>query len=163
MKPFDPSAVTALIDSREQRPYVLHPLQSVTATLQSGDYSIRGLERDLAVERKSVDDLVQCIGPERERFLRELERLQAYSHCCVVVEGDWQQLTEGQYRSRLNPKSAANSVTSWMSKYGVPFAFVGNREAGESFTRNFLFLTARAEWQRLQDLQQAMDGQGGEK
>ena len=154
-----PENVTVIVDSREQLPYSLQPLQSVQGTLQSGDYSVRGLEHDLAVERKSVDDLAHCIGQDRDRFVRELERLQGIRHACIVVEGDWRHLTEGHYRSRLNPKSAANSITSWISKFGIPIVFVGDREAGESFVRNFLYLTARAEFERLNQFQKAMAGE----
>lgn len=146
-----PEDVTVIVDSREQLPYSLQPLQSVPGSLQSGDYSLLGMERDVAIERKSVGDLIGCMtGEGRLRFLRELERLQGIRHAAVVVEGSWQHLVEGQYRSNLNPKSATNSVTSWISKFSVPFAFVGSREDGESFTRNFLYLTAKAEWERLQ-------------
>ena len=150
--------VVAVIDSREQLPYSLEPLQTVQGTLQTGDYSVRGLERDLTVERKSVGDLIGCMtGEGRERFTRELERLQAFRHVAIVVEGDWMTLVNGGYRSKLNPKSATNSVTSWISKYAVPFVFVGDREAGQDFVRNFLFLTAKAEMLRLEAFRKSLD------
>src|SRR6516164_7628811 len=42
--------------------------QAVTGTLYSGDYSVRGLEDQFAVERKSVDDLANCcLASNRER------------------------------------------------------------------------------------------------
>jgi len=37
-----PEAVTAIIDTREQMPLDLSPLQTVTGTLDTGDYSIVG-------------------------------------------------------------------------------------------------------------------------
>ena len=108
-----------------------------------------------------MDDLAHCIGLDRDRFLRELERLQGVRHACVVIEGDWRHLTEGRYRSRLNPKSAANSIISWISKYRVPVMFVGSREAGESFTKNFLFLTAKSEMERLRKFQEVLESREG--
>jgi len=158
-----PEGIIAVIDRREQLPYDLRPLKSVPGSLQSGDYSLLGLESDVALERKTVDDLAHCIGQDRDRFIRELERLQSFRHVALVVEGDWRHLTEGQYRSRLNPKSAANSIISWISKYRVPVVFVGDREAGQDFVKNFLYLTARAEWERLSQFSEAVEGREVER
>ena len=40
----DPGRVTAIIDTREQLPLDLSPLQTVMQTLTTGDYSVQGLE-----------------------------------------------------------------------------------------------------------------------
>lgn len=62
-----------LIDSREQRPFPFHGpryggVEVETAALTIGDYSLAGLADKVAVERKELPDLVQCLGRERERF-----------------------------------------------------------------------------------------------
>ena len=58
-----------VIDSREQAPLKFTRLEAVTGTLYSGDYSIRGLEDQFAVERKSIDDLANCcLSSNRGRF-----------------------------------------------------------------------------------------------
>ncbi len=49
-----------VIDTREQMPLVFRHLSAVRATLQTGDYSVLGLEHLFAVERKSLADLVMC-------------------------------------------------------------------------------------------------------
>lgn len=74
-----PESVTAVIDTREQ-------LQVVGGTLATGDYSVRGLEHVVVLERKSLPDLVACYRVERERFEREVLRLLAYPVRAVVVE-----------------------------------------------------------------------------
>ena len=48
-----PEQVVAVCDSREQLPLDLAPLQVVGGTLTTGDYSLRGLEHLVAIERKS--------------------------------------------------------------------------------------------------------------
>jgi len=78
-------------DSREQAPYAFTGprYEGVTVkvgTLQTGDYSLHGLTDKVAVERKSLPDLVQCLGRERDRFERELQRAAALAAFCVVVE-----------------------------------------------------------------------------
>ena len=70
--------ITAVIDTREQLPYVLDPMPVTTGTLHVGDYSVAGLERVIAVERKALSDFIACCGRERERFQRELN-VQGYA------------------------------------------------------------------------------------
>lgn len=74
----DPSKVECIIDSREQTPLDSSLLQTTTGTLATADYTIRGLEHVVAVERKSLSDLVGCVGSDRGRFERELQRMLAY-------------------------------------------------------------------------------------
>lgn len=56
-----------ITDKREQKPLFFQHLASEPGTLHSGDYSIRGLENDFAVERKSIADLCQSVTRGRER------------------------------------------------------------------------------------------------
>ena len=68
-----------IVDSREQSPFSFKGprYEDVTVevgTLTVGDYSLAGLTDKVAVERKSLPDLVACLGRERERFERELQR-----------------------------------------------------------------------------------------
>ncbi|MDD2967544.1 MAG: ERCC4 domain-containing protein [Desulfovibrionaceae bacterium] len=80
-----------IIDSREQSPFAFHNekygVEKAVGTLSIGDYSLAGLEDHIAVERKSLPDLVLCLGRERDRFERELQRGAALDAFCVVCEG----------------------------------------------------------------------------
>ena len=58
--------VTAIIDTREQLPLDLAPLRMKRGTLATGDYSIKGMEHVVSLERKSLDDLLGCIGHDQE-------------------------------------------------------------------------------------------------
>ena len=82
-----------IIDTREQRPFDFlsqnGDIEVVKGTLSLGDYSLAGLTDRVAVERKSLADLVMCLGTERERFQRELMRAAALEAFCVVVEASW--------------------------------------------------------------------------
>src|ERR1700730_4853142 len=87
-----------LVDSREQTPLVFTRLPSRVATLSTGDYSIAGLEHLFSVERKSVSDLVGCCcGDSRERFQRELYRLQAYRFKRLLVVGSRSEIEAQRY------------------------------------------------------------------
>jgi ERCC4-type nuclease len=71
-----------LIDTREKEPLVFKRLPSLRATLVTADYSVLGLQRLFAVERKSLDDLANCCsGESRQRFKGELLRMRSYPFC----------------------------------------------------------------------------------
>lgn len=132
-----------LIDSREQRPFSFtgkrfEGVEVERASLLTGDYSLAGLADKVAIERKELADLAQCLGRERERFERELIRAAALDFFAVVIEGTCHELAQGQYRSRLNPHSACQSIAAFMARLRVPFLFAGTREAAEYFTWSLL-------------------------
>ncbi|MCL2178136.1 MAG: hypothetical protein FWC28_06750 [Proteobacteria bacterium] len=106
--------------------------------LPIGDYSLSGLADKVAVERKSLADLVACLGRERERFERELQGAAALDAFAVVVEASWGELAAGNYRSQLDPHSACQSVLTFMARYHVPFVFAGSRARAEYVTWGFL-------------------------
>jgi len=143
-----------IIDSREQAPFAFqHEKYAGTVaevgTLDTGDYSLSGLTDRVAVERKSLPDLVACLGRERERFERELQRAAALDAFAVVVEASWSELAAGQYRSQLNPHSACQSVLAFTARYRIPFLFAGSRAGAEYVTWGFLrqyLESARKRW-----------------
>jgi hypothetical protein len=106
--------------------------------LDTGDYSLAGLTDRVAVERKSLPDLVGCLSQSRERFERELHRAAALDAFAVVVEAAWADLAAGKYRSHMNPHSACQSVLAFTCRYRVPFLFAGSRSGAEYATWGFL-------------------------
>lgn len=143
-----------VVDSREQRPFGFgdYEAEVTTGTLQAGDYSLAGLESLVSVERKSMADLVQCLGRERERFERELERLRAFEAAAVVVESPMAALAHGEYRSALNPTAAYESVVAFMARYRLTFYFAQDRRGAERFTFSFL----RHYWRTIERRYQAV-------
>src|SRR5947208_2756420 len=85
-----PEDVTAGIDPKEQLPLDLSPLRTISLSMPTGDYTVVGLQHVVAIERKSAEDMLACIGRERERFDREIQRLLAYPVRAIVVEAGWQ-------------------------------------------------------------------------
>lgn len=133
--------VKLIVDSREQVPldFTGYDCTVERGTLPTGDYSVAGLTDRVAVERKSLDDLIGCLmGDNRDRFERELARARGYDFFAVVVEASWEHLARGQYRSRMKPHSAAQSVVAFQVRYGVPFIFAGTRKAAAYLTHSLL-------------------------
>ncbi len=121
------TCITILIDSREQLPLAFgSDVLTTAATLTAGDYSVSGLEDRAAIERKSLSDLVACVGPERDRFTRELLRLRGYPCRALVIEATLQDITDHRYRSATSPASVVGSLAAWSTRYGVPVWFAGD-------------------------------------
>jgi ERCC4-type nuclease len=99
-----------ITDTREQAPYSFSrwPGAIITrAILHSGYYSLQGFQDRVSIERKSLDDLVDCLlGDNRVLFERILVRLRSYRLSAVVIEANLQDLARGRYQSQMKPKSA---------------------------------------------------------
>lgn len=122
---------TILIDTREQLPWAFDGLtadyrdnyrplavRTRSTALPSGDYSLEDFAEHIAVERKSLADLFSTIGQGRDRFERELERLQRLEYAAVVVEADWQTvLTSPPPHTTLSPKIVFRSIVAWQQRY----------------------------------------------
>ena len=129
-----------VFDSREQCPFRFEGFNAVVevAGLEAGDYSLQGFERRVAIERKSLPDLVACLGVERERFARELSRLRGYDCAAVVVEASADDLRAGHFRAKLNPEAAWQSVLAFAQRYRIPFFWSDSRADAEETTFHLL-------------------------
>jgi DNA excision repair protein ERCC-4 len=134
---------TIIVDTREQEALTFTNLPAERGTLDAGDYSIRGLTHLIALERKSLPDLVACVSRERERFERELQRLAAYRFRAIVVEADARDLERGDWRSQVAPAAVVASVLAWSARYCIPVWFVGSHDAAGRWTERLLYQCAR--------------------
>lgn len=159
--------LTFIIDSREQRPLEFSfgdaadtqkKVRTIVQKLDTGDYSVAGLEKsECVIERKSLDDLLACVGRERERFDREIHRLLAFNCKAVVVEASWENLRSGTvpgpmldtpWRSSLDPRQVMGSVIGWQA-LGIPFFFHADRTVIANYVGNMLWIHARRCYERL--------------
>ena len=130
------------IDTREQRPYQFDNPSEV-GTIPVGDYSICGLENHIAIERKEANDLIGCLTGGRGRFERELHKGKALDYFALVVEISLSDLANGNYRSKMLPKSAIQSLLAFSIRYRLPIFFAENREYGQRITESLLLKFAR--------------------
>jgi len=148
-----PEDIIVICDSREKLPLDLSPFKMVKGTLTTGDYSISGMTRRVAVERKSTQDLILCVGRERERFDREIKRLLAYEHRALFVEGSIDAIRLKQYRGDTHPNAVLSSLMGWMAD-GIPIHFAGDRENSADMMKRFLYLCAQRNWADNYDFMQ---------
>ena len=154
--------LTIIADTRERLPYEFNSGSIYDGTtveqkaLLIGDYSLSGLEHLVAVERKSLPDLVLCLGRERDRFEREMLRAQGLQAFCVVVEGTFYELAHGDYRSQLNPHAAVQSVSAFMARMRVPFVFAGSRDAAMYAVWSFLLQFVQGKRKELKAIEKSL-------
>jgi DNA excision repair protein ERCC-4 len=153
--PADPSPAqfTVLIEDREQLPFDFEPfgMRSERCHLTTGDYTIRGCENSIAIERKSPEDLAGSCGCGRDPFQREMDRLRAFPTRAVVVECSWADLERGEWRSKIKPASVVASVLGWIAD-GIPFVMAGNRAKAAEYTTKILLLAARRRYRECRSL-----------
>jgi ERCC4-type nuclease len=129
-----------LVDTREQAPFLFRGrhydhVETMPAALPTGDYSLPGFEDRIAVERKSLDDLIGCLmNDNRDRFERELFRAAPYELFTVVVEASVEDVRLGRFTSKMKPHSVFQSLAAFQVRYRVPFMFCGSRTGAEYWT-----------------------------
>lgn len=148
--------LSIVVDTREQSPFLFgrYLVEVIKGTLQTGDYSLPGFEDRVAVERKSIDDLVGCLkGDQRDRFERELSRGRHYELFAVVVESSLGDLRQGKYRSEMKSESVLQSLAAFQARYRVAFCWCGSRALAEYWTHSLLSKYADEQRIRYRDLE----------
>jgi len=139
---------TIICDTREQKVYSFDESDSVREALPVGDYSIRGFEETFAVERKTLDDLANSLGNDRDRFEREMERGDdlGMRELTVVIEAPrWHVYkysgtkNSPHYFSNIFPNSIIGSIASWRDRYDfLDWEWAGDRNGGRERTLELL-------------------------
>lgn len=138
-----------VIDTREQTPLDFSPfadVRTVRAELWPGDYSLQAATRMVAVERKSVSDLVGTMtggyagfrATTPKRFDRELTALCGYprrgGRAFVLVEPDVrsqtaeEQIRAANYRAMIPPEKVLAFIQSIRDNWLVDVILAESRE-----------------------------------
>ena len=120
--------LTLIVDSREQQALQFKNFPSEVRGLRTGDYSLNGFEDVFTVERKSISDLIGSLTAGRDRFFRELDRMQSYQFKRLLIVGTRSDIEAGNYRSNATPKSIIASLAVIECRHGVPIAFCSTPE-----------------------------------
>jgi hypothetical protein len=85
----------ALIDTRERSPFDFSRFpnwikEEKRQKLKVGDYSVEGMENLLALERKSLSDLMSTLMQHRPRFFKMCEQLAEYRWRALIVEDSYE-------------------------------------------------------------------------
>lgn len=119
-----------LADTREQTPFTFERMGNwigwvETKKLATGDYSVEGMEKLLALERKRLTDLITTLMQDRTRFFRSCEKL-AKLHCRAIhVEASYEDIKspyEDEY-TYAHPNAVCGSLDAVEAKFGIPVIY----------------------------------------
>ena len=156
------STMTILTDSREQpseraqKRYKSFCCPYRRQKLDYGDYSAeitlpdgQTVQIRAAIERKmNLEELSNCLTHDRRRFKAEFERAKAAdaSMYLLVENATWENLINGKYRTKFNPKAFLASVIAWEVRYNLKVTFCKAETSGK-LIREILYREAK---QRLE-------------
>jgi len=146
-----PENVTALVDTREQTPLDLSPLRVQSHTLSTGDYALAACPDAIRIERKSLSDLLGCVGNDRERFDREVLRLLAFPVRVLLVEATWAEIELGQWRSKITPEQVIGSLLGWQAM-GLGVHMVGDHSRAGKHAARLLYTVAKRRYRELRQM-----------
>lgn len=126
---------TIIVDTREQKPW--HFINHVTANhkLDTGDYSVEGLENILAIERKrNVAEFANNIT--EKRFKDVIDRLSKIPHSFILFEFDLDKVMSFPIGSdipkkiwdkiRISPSFIIKNIIDLQIEHNINIIFCGN-------------------------------------
>ena len=140
----------ALIDSREKIPWSISLNEYITdistQKIESGDYSLEGMEEIVAIERKkNVAELAHNIT--EDRFWRAISRLEEIRHPLIIIECPldhfyrWPDIIgvpqSVKNNTRISPAFLLSSLNDIMSRR-IPIIFAGDTYHAEKEANDFL-------------------------
>jgi ERCC4-type nuclease len=129
-----------LVDTREQAPLPLrenHPNwieEERPVALKTGDYSVEGMEKLLALERKSMSDVIASTMVDRARFIRGCARLAKYRWKAILIEATYEDMKTPYYQfeelcTEAHPNAVCGTLDAIEAKFGIPVLYTSrNRD-----------------------------------
>lgn len=104
---------TVIKDTREQDGYFFSEFNTcagmIEEKLDTGDYSIKGMEDKICIERKGcVEELAVNLGQKKHAFLAEIERMESFPHKFIVLEFSLEDLIKFPDETRIPVKNKAS-------------------------------------------------------
>jgi ERCC4-type nuclease len=138
---------TIIIDTREQQPWTFDNHITANQKLDTGDYSIQGLEHLLAIERKkSVAEIANNIS--EKRFVDVLERLSKIPYKFILLEFSLDDIYNFPIGSdipkklwpklKINPKYLLKYLTEIQINYGIHLVYCGSKENAEKMAESII-------------------------
>tara|TARA_B100002019_G_scaffold264289_1_gene252982 strand:+ start:4162 stop:4665 length:504 start_codon:yes stop_codon:yes gene_type:complete len=150
-------AYKVIKDTREQDGYTFESFTGrytsckgmVVKKLDTGDYSLEGLEDRLCIERKGrVSELAINLGKDKARFMREIERMQEFEFPFLILEfslddvikfPEGADIPEGNMsKVKITGKYLLKMLVEIQMNYNIPVYFCDNKRNAK-FLINSIF------------------------
>jgi len=134
---------TIITDSREQAGYLFKGKEAeakiVIKKLDVGDYSLEGYENEIVIERKRIAELFGNFAGDRERFMREVERMEKIPYKFLLIEGSFRDLVEmKKLPGKVSIKLVVATLISLMIKHNIKVVFAGSPKLAEQLAYRIL-------------------------
>lgn len=134
---------TILRDSREKTGWNFRASANCNGMeirkLKTGDYSLKGYEHLVMIERKSIPDLWCTFLQRREVFLKEIARASEYPIKYLIIEGSYKDIAAGFRYSKVNPDVILAMLISLEIRYDIHVVFLDKRsDVSQEYVRKLL-------------------------
>ncbi len=152
---------TVVIDSQEHMGYTFERFPNwfsgtVRKRLKVGDYTILGMEDEVAVERKTVPDLVNSIIQDRKDFIMKCERLSTFRKRCLVIEGTLKEIKTPYEDSQAHPNAVLRSLIAAQERWDIPVHFLDEFLLAEEFVASMLSKYHAYRWLELNGFERCL-------
>ena len=121
--------MTIIEDTAEKTPYCFDvPTERKSLgrlPKETGDYSVKGHEPLIRVERKGFDDLFGCLTSRLAVFKNQLKRLAKYKYHALLVDTSVEALMLGSMHCKLPGGEALSRLMSLCVESGISPIFCG--------------------------------------
>ena len=132
-----------VIDSQEHMGYKFERFTNwfsgtIRKRLPVGDYTLQGMEEELAIERKTLPDLVNSIIQDRKDFIEKCEKLSTFRKKCLVIEGSLSSIKTPYEDSQAHPNAVLGSLLAAQERWDIPVFFLDDFILAEEFVASVL-------------------------
>lgn len=142
---------TVVVDTREQQPWSFDNYTKANRKLDTGDYSVEGLETVLAIERKkSINEIANNII--ESRFKDVIDRLSKMKYAYILLEFDLDNVLSYPIGSslpkhmwnkvKISPSFIMKHILEWQMFHNIKVVFCGgptNAEKMAEFIMNKVY------------------------
>lgn len=125
---------TIIVDTREQQPWSFDHYAKANRKLDTGDYSVEGLENLLAIERKkSINEIANNII--ESRFKDVIQRLSSMKYSYILLEFDLENVLNYPIGSslpkhmwnkvKISPSFIMKHILEWQMFHNIKVIFCG--------------------------------------
>lgn len=144
---FKNKKLNIVVDTRETKPFKFQNHNIIERKLDFGDYAIDGFENEIAIERKSLSDLIGSFSSGFSRVDREFARAkEKNAYLIVVCEESLNTAMNFNFipyikrYTKLRPEVIFHNIRELIQKYNFQFVFCdGVKKATEITEKIFLY------------------------